>query len=52
VVPTNPRINADARRLVYATLDFKALLYLFAYSTLKRAPVMRQAVKQLETKEK
>jgi uncharacterized protein YneF (UPF0154 family) len=42
----NPRINADAPRLLFAGLGFKPLLSLLAYSTSTRAPVMRQVVRQ------
>jgi hypothetical protein len=40
----NPRINADAPRLLFADLGFKALLSLLADSTSIRAPVMRKVV--------
>jgi hypothetical protein len=40
----NTRINADAPRLLFAGLGFKALLSLLAYSTAIRAPVMRKVV--------
>jgi hypothetical protein len=47
----NPRINADAPRLLFAALGFKALLLLLAYSTLIRAPVMRKVVSKHSVRE-